>query len=121
MTTWAMTLPSLPSRQLSPNARVHYMQLHKAKMQALHDTVLLAKSIGAPDKPFSKAHVSITFVAKDKRRRDMDNLFASLKPTIDALTVARVVEDDSVFVLSYSLFYEVGKQEQTIIKIEEIE
>ena len=51
----------------------------------------------------------------------MDNLFASLKPTIDALTVARVVEDDSVFVLSYSLFYEVGKQEQTIIKIEEIE
>jgi len=33
-------------------------------------------SQGKPDRPFQKAHITITWVAKDKRRRDTDNLLA---------------------------------------------
>ena len=50
----------------------------------------------------------------------MDNLLASTKPTIDGIVLAKVIEDDSVFNVSYSLYYEVGDEAKTIIEIEEI-
>ena len=49
----------------------------------------------------------------------MDKLLASTKPAIDGIVAAGVIEDDSVFNVSYSLYYEVGDKSKTIIEIEE--
>ena len=118
--TFRLELEHLPDQRLSPNARLHYMLLYKAKREAKEEAFVIAKKGGVPDKPYHRVHITITYVSKDKRTRDMDNLMASTKPYIDGLVVAKVIEDDSVFNVSYSLYYEVGDKENTIIEIEEI-
>ena len=72
-----------------------------------------------PPLPMPKAHITITWVAKDKRRRDIDNLFASMKPYIDGLVFAEVIADDSADCVTYSLRYERGEKDDTIIEVEE--
>jgi crossover junction endodeoxyribonuclease RusA len=118
--TFRLELDHLPDSKLSPNARLHYMLLYKAKREAKEEAYVIAKKVGVPDKPYHRVHITITYVSKDKRRRDMDNLLASTKPTIDGIVAAKVIEDDSVFNVSYSLYYEVGDKAKTIIEIEEI-
>ena len=120
METWKIELDHLPDPRLSPNARLHYMLLYKAKREAKEKAFAIAKKVGVPDKPYHRVHITITYVSKDKRRRDMDNLLASTKPTIDGIVLAKVIEDDSVFNVSYSLYYEVGDKARTIIEIEEM-
>ena len=117
---WKIELDHLPDSKLNPNARLHYMLLHKAKREAKEEAYVIAKKGGVPDKPYHRVHINITYVSTDKRRRDMDNLLASTKPTIDGIVTAGVIEDDSVFNVSYSLYYEVGDKTKTIIEIEEI-
>ena len=78
---------------------------------------------GRPDTPMERAHITITWRAKDKRTRDIDNLLASMKGSIDGLVEAGVIVDDSAKHLSYSLYYEWGDEvteNETIIVIEEI-
>ena len=78
---------------------------------------------GRPDKPIDKAHITITWRAKDKRKRDVDNLLSAMKGSIDGLVTAGVLEDDSAKHLSYSLFYFWGNdiaENETIIEIEEV-
>ena len=117
--TFRLELDHLPDPRLSPNARLHYMLLYKAKREAKEEAFAIAKKVGGPDKPYHRVHITITYVSKDKRRRDMDNLLASTKPAIDGIVAAGVIEDDSVFNVSYSLYYEVGDKAKTIIEIEE--
>ena len=112
-------LGHLPDSRLSPNARIHHMMLYKAKREAKEEAFVIAKRQGVPVKPYHRVHITITYVSKDKRRRDMDNLLASTKPAIDGIVAAKVIEDDSVFNVSYSLYYEVGDKARTIIEIEE--
>ena len=120
MNKWKIELEHLPDHRLSPNARLHYMLLYKAKREAKEEAFVIAKKRGVPDKPYHRVHITITYASTDKRRRDMDNLMASTKPYIDGLVVAKVIKDDSVFNVSYSLYYEVGDKARTIIEIEEI-
>ena len=117
---WKIELDHLPDHRLSPNARLHYMLLYKAKREAKEEAFAIAKKGSVPTKPYHRVHITITYVSKDKRRRDMDNLLASTKPAIDGIVAAKVIEDDSVFNVSYSLYYEVGDKARTIIEIEEI-
>ena len=116
--TWRIELGHLPHRNLNPNARVHWRTVAKAKSDAKEEAWALSHVYGVPDKPYAQAHMTVTYVG-DKRNRDMDNLLAATKGYIDGIVAAKVVKDDSVFVLSYSLHYEVGKP-NTIIEIEEI-
>ena len=51
---------------------------------------------------------TITFVLKGKRRRDIDNLFASIKPGIDGIVDAGLLPDDDVRSWSPTLRYEQG-------------
>ena len=62
----------------------------------------------------------LTWVAKDKRRRDIDNLFASMKAYIDGLVAARLIEDDSAMNVTYTLKYEQGGKNNTVIEVKEI-
>ena len=110
-------LRHLPHKYLSPNARVHWRTVAKEKSDAKVEAWVLSRKQGVPSEPYAKAHMTITYVG-DKRHRDMDNLLAATKGYIDGIVAAKVVKDDSVFVLSYSLHYEVGEP-NTIIEIEE--
>ena len=46
-------------------------------------------------KPFQTVRVELHYVPRDKRRRDADNLVATLKPCLDGLVDAGVIRDDS--------------------------
>ena len=79
---------------------------------------LLVLEKGRPRIPFNEAHITITWVAKDKRRRDIDNLFSSMKAYIDGLVFADVLVDDSADLVGYTLRYEHGDKDDTVIEIE---
>ena len=121
MRRFIITIDGFPPREASPNARVHYMKLYavKKEQKELMTGLILAK--GIPDKPMDKAHLTITFESKDKRRRDLDNLLASCKAYIDAL-VPDVIVDDNAESLSISLYY-IPKVKETriIFELEEIQ
>lgn len=113
-------LGHLPDPDLSPNKRLHYMRLHVAKHAAKEEAMALVLQQGRLDRPYEKAHITITWVAKDRRRRDPDNLFASMKAYIDGLVEAGLIEDDSAMHVSYTLKYERGERDNTILEVEEI-
>ena len=113
-------LGHLPDRDLNPNSRLHYMNVYRAKAAAKDAAIALVLQQGKPAVPYERANITVTWVAKDKRRRDFDNLFASLKATIDGLVEAGLIEDDSATHVSYTLRYEHGDTDNTIIEVEEI-
>ena len=84
----------LPPRELSPNARPHY--LAKAEIvKAYRRGAYLKALVWQPRSPLALARVTARFWFKDRRRRDRDNLLASLKAAFDGLADAGVVADDS--------------------------
>ena len=95
------------------------MALYQAKLLAKEEMYLCVLKQGRPRAALPKAHITITFIAKDKRRRDIDNLFASMKAYIDGLVYARVILDDSADRVSYTLRYERGDKDDTIIEVKE--
>ena len=113
-------LGHLPDRSLNPNKRLHYMQLYAAKRDAKDEAIALVLEQGRPDVPYEKAHITITWVAKDKRKRDPDNLFAAMKASIDGLVEAGLIEDDSAMHVGYTLRYERGDADNTVIEVEEV-
>lgn len=114
-----LELGHLPDRDLNPNKRLHPMQLYAAKRNAKEEAIALVLKQGKPAVPYERATITITWVAKDKRRRDCDNLFAALKATIDGLVEAGLIVDDSAMHVSYALRYEHGDTNNTIIDVEE--
>ena len=114
-------LGHLPDPNLSPNKRLHYMRVYTAKHAAKQESMALVLQQGRPAVPYQRAHITITWVAKDKRRRDLDNLFAQLKATLDGLVEVGLIEDDSAMHVSYTLKYERGETDNTIIEVEEKE
>ena len=113
-------LDHLPDPDLNPNKRLHHMQLYAAKRDAKDEAMVLVLEQGRPSTPYEKAHITITWVAKDKRRRDIDNLFAAMKAYIDGLVDARLIVDDSAMHVTYTLRYERGDKDNTIIEVKEI-
>ena len=111
-------LGHLPDRDLSPNKRLHHMALYQAKLLAKEEMYLCVLKQGRPRAALPKAHITITWVAKDKRRRDIDNLFSSMKAYIDGLVFAEVIADDSADCVSYALRYERGDKDDTVIEVE---
>ena len=112
-------MPHLPPRELSPNARLHWARLRKAKAAAKEELVALLIEQGCVQDPlWERAHLKVTFVAADKRRRDLDNLIAACKPWIDGLVgVNGVIVDDAYDRLSIEASYQIGENEQTILEV----
>ena len=96
------------------------MQRYLAKRDAKEEALIRTLQQGRPDKPYEKAHITITWVAKDKRRRDIDNLFAAMKAYIDGLVHVGLIADDSAKHVTYTLKYERGERDNTIIEVEEV-
>jgi Holliday junction resolvase RusA-like endonuclease len=110
-------LGRLPDPNLSPNKRLHHMELYRAKASAKMDAIALVMAQGKPDHPYEKAHITITWVAKDRRRRDIDNLFASMKGYLDGLVHVGLLRDDDAMHVSYTLRYERGEKDNTVIEV----
>ena len=113
-------LGHLPDGDLNPNRRLHFMQLYRVKENAKDEAMALVLEQGAPAEPIQKAHITITWVAKDKRRRDIDNLFSSMKAYIDGLVHAGLIADDSADHVEYTLKYERGTKDNTVIEVKEV-
>ena len=113
-----IALGHLPLPELNPNKKLHHMKKYFFIQQAKEEAMIRAIQAGRPMEPFKKAHITITFIAKDKRRRDLDNLFASMKAYIDGIVHAGVLEDDDADHVSYTIQFERGEEDNTIIDIE---
>ena len=113
-------LGQFPDPDLNPNKRHHYMKVANAKRHAKDEAMALVYEQGRPETPYESSHITITFVAGDKRRRDVDNLYSSKKSFIDGLVAAGLIADDSAMHVSYTLRYERGDKNNTIIEIEEV-
>lgn len=84
----------IPPKELSPNARPHYMA--KARAVRKYRTLAWAEARSQKVRPgWATAEAQATFYVATNRRRDRDNLLASLKPAFDGLVDAGVLSDDS--------------------------
>ena len=119
-----IVLPDLPPAAANPNNNSHYFTRSKVRRLQQEEMMAYVLEQGKPDSPIDKAHITITWRSKDRRTRDIDNLLAAMKGSIDGLVTAGVIVDDSAKHLSYTLFYLYGDnitENETIIEIEEAE
>jgi Holliday junction resolvase RusA-like endonuclease len=91
---------ALPPKECSPNWRGHWAQKAKAVSEyrtAARAATLQAMVASLPRVylPARTASVQATFRFKTNRRRDRDNLLASLKSALDSLADAGLIVDDS--------------------------
>lgn len=95
-----VSLPWPPSI-LSPNNRSHWHKKSVARKKYREDCGWIGKTV-RPVFDDGEIPICIRFFPPDRRKRDMDNMLASLKSGLDGLSDAWGV-DDSRFVLSLSI------------------
>lgn len=87
-----------PDSSLAPNSKNgrHWGAVHSAKVKRLADarylTLYAMRSTGYVP-PAGALALSLTFCPPDRRRRDLDNLLASLKADFDGVSQALGVDD----------------------------
>lgn len=109
-----LTLPWPPS-SLSPNKRQHWRVTAKAKKAYREACAYHARLQGAREISAERLHVRLRFVPPDKRRRDLDNLIASMKAGLDGLADVLGVDDHK-----WSLAVEVSDQIGGFVRVEVI-
>lgn len=90
----SITLP-WPPKELSPNARLHWAVLSKAKARYRSVCAWHARQQGATrlDDVAEALHVTLTFHAPTKRAYDLDNALARMKSGLDGLADVLGVDD----------------------------
>lgn len=91
----SVTLP-WPTRKLSPNARVHWAQLAKAKAEYRLACFSLCREAGLKAGMFGDTDeimLTLEFVPPNRARRDADNCLASMKAGIDGISDALQLDD----------------------------
>lgn len=91
----------LPTRTLSPNARVHWANLAKAKKA--HRIYAKSATLAQVGQPQIKSY-HLHLYWPDKRRRDRDNATAMCKAYLDGVADA-VQQDDSEWDFTGVTFY----------------
>ena len=127
-----ITIPGLPPRECSPNARVHwivkaqhagrYRQIVKLVAKsalAEHRKAIIARSTWVMDCTNKPMRLDITFVVPDRRRRDKTNFASAFKAGLDGLVDAGIIKDDSYECCDdqYHVVYEKGVS-KTIVEVE---
>lgn len=92
MNIYIIDLP-WPSRDLHPNARVHWARKAKAAKAARQDASLVAKGAGLHRAGATAVSLTAIFCPPDGRRRDIDGMLSSMKPSLDGLSDAIGVDD----------------------------
>lgn len=108
-----------PDKALSPNARVHFHALAAAKRDAKSAAHVLALAAGVKYLQIA-GHPILTwrFMPPDRRRRDLDNLIASMKASADGIAMALLI-DDSRFEMRYPPISETRKGGAVIVTIQD--
>jgi crossover junction endodeoxyribonuclease RusA len=87
-----VTLP-WPPKALSPNSRLHWAVLAKAKKTYRHACAIVAKDQGLSKSEASALHLTITFYPPTRRAFDLDNCLARMKAGLDGLADVLEVDD----------------------------
>ena len=90
-----------PPKELSPNARVHWATRAKAAKKYKTDCLLMCWTAGIHALYLDTYAISITFHPPSKRRADADNMLASFKSGLDAISDFTGI-DDSNFTITFS-------------------
>lgn len=83
-----------PSRDLSPNSRGHWSKKSKAAKAYRADCFYLTKEAGLSVDWDGPVLACITFIPPDRRKRDLDNMLASLKSGLDGMAEALKINDN---------------------------
>ena len=87
-----ITLP-WPQKELSPNARLHWAKLAKAKRQYREACAITARSQGARRLAADSLHLTLTFYPPTRRAFDLDGLLSRMKSGLDGLADVLGVDD----------------------------
>ena len=90
--SWMIRLP-YRTPPLSLNARQHWATKARATKRVRSDVCLILRSHRVP--PAGRVEVQLGYTPRDRRRRDTDNLVATLKAVADAVVDAGIVPDDT--------------------------
>lgn len=82
-----------PDKKLSPNARVHWAQLAKAKKNAKTTAFYCVKAAGIDRIEAESLSVRYSFFPPSRRAYDLDNLVASMKAAADGIAAAIGIDD----------------------------
>ncbi len=86
-----------PPAALKPNSRPHWRAKARATRAYRNATLATALSVSRIGSKWPSASVRIIATYRDSRRRDRDNILASLKAAFDGLADAGIVADDADF------------------------
>lgn len=89
---WAIRLPYVKP-PLSLNARQHWAARARETRRVRSDVRLLVRAARVP--ALARVRVQLEYTPRDARRRDTDNLVATLKAVCDGVVDAGVVPDDT--------------------------
>lgn len=90
--TWTLRLP-WTAPPLTLNSRQHWHAKHRITREIRTVSAALARANRIPK--CARIHVKLTYFPRQERTRDADNLVATLKPLIDGLRDALVIDDDN--------------------------
>lgn len=96
-----------PPKELSPNQRLHWSQVARAKKAYREACHITAREQGAQKLKAERIHVAFTFCPPNRARRDLDGCISRMKSGIDGLADVLGV-DDSRWAMSFALSEEVG-------------
>jgi crossover junction endodeoxyribonuclease RusA len=82
-----------PSRDLHPNARVHWGRKAKAVKTARTDAAWMARASGLKKMAADALSVTAVFLPPDNRQRDTDGMLASCKAYLDGIADVVGVDD----------------------------
>jgi crossover junction endodeoxyribonuclease RusA len=122
--TWEIRLP-WTSPPLSLNDRSHWRK-RAADVQATRAGAALAVAIQHPSlgfKPLAHIDVRLTYIPRDKRRRDPDNLVATYKVCCDALVdpIGIVPDDEPRYMTKHMpVIAEPDGDPRLVLRIEEV-
>lgn len=92
----------LPPRELSPNARHHWGRLVKPRREWKEAGWLAGQAMRRVGvfhqtgfEAWRPALLTYRFFVPDRRKRDLDNLVAAMKPFTDGLVASGLLADDS--------------------------
>lgn len=90
----SITLP-WPDKRLSPNARHHRLAVAPVRKAARSDAMWACKAakMHFPHLRDVGLHLRVTFHPPDLRRRDLDNMLASIKSQLDGIADVIGVDD----------------------------
>ena len=86
---------SIPPPELSPNGRYHWAAKSRQVKKYRAQAQLLCRAQTYEKPRWKQATVSVVWYHPDRRRRDRDNLQASLKAAFDGIADAGIVDNDS--------------------------